>query len=54
VLSVVRDERPLSTPDEFTRLEAGDLVVLYGPHVAIDKALRMMEPRGVARATDAS
>ena len=54
VLSVVRKEQPLSTPDESTRLEVGDLVVLYGPHEAIDKALRMVEPRGAARGADAS
>jgi CPA2 family monovalent cation:H+ antiporter-2 len=50
VLSVVRNEKPLPTPDGPTRLEAGDLVVLYGPHVAIDQALRLLEPRGATRA----
>jgi CPA2 family monovalent cation:H+ antiporter-2 len=50
LLSVVRNERPLAAPDGSTRLEAGDLVVLYGSHEAIDRALRLLEPRGVARA----
>ena len=44
VLSVVRNEMPLPTPDGKTRLEAGDLLVLYGAHEAIDQALRMIEP----------
>ncbi len=51
VLSVVRDERPLPTPDGPTRLEAGDLIVLYGPHEAIDRALHLLEPRGEGEAT---
>ena len=45
VLSVVRNEQPLPTPDGPTRLEAEDLVVLYGPHEAIDRALGVLEPR---------
>jgi K+:H+ antiporter len=45
VLSVVRDGRPEPTPDGPTRLHAGDLVVLYGSHEAIDRALRLLEPR---------
>lgn len=51
VLSVVRDERPLPTPDGPTELRAGDLVVLYGPHEAIDQALKLLEPSetGAAR-----
>lgn len=44
VLSVVRNEMPLPTPDGKTRLEPGDLLVLYGAHEAIDQALRMIEP----------
>ena len=44
VLSVVRNEAPLPTPDGTTRLEAGDLVVLYGPHEAIDRAFALLEP----------
>ncbi|MDP3936722.1 MAG: cation:proton antiporter [Deltaproteobacteria bacterium] len=44
VLNVVRDENPLPevTPD--TQLEAGDQLVLYGPHEAIDAAFRIIEP----------
>jgi CPA2 family monovalent cation:H+ antiporter-2 len=49
VLSVVRNEVPEPTPDGPTRLEAEDLVVLYGPHEAIDRALRLLEPRERAR-----
>jgi CPA2 family monovalent cation:H+ antiporter-2 len=45
ILSIVRDEKPLESPDGPTRLEAEDLVVLYGPHEAIDRALRLLEPR---------
>lgn len=45
ILSIVRDERPEAPPDGQTRLEAGDLVVLYGPHEAIDRALALLEPR---------
>lgn len=50
VLSVVRNEEPLPTPDGSTRLEVGDLVVLYGAHEAIDQALKLLEPaEGSAR-----
>jgi CPA2 family monovalent cation:H+ antiporter-2 len=45
VLSVVRDDGPLPPPDGPTRLAGGDLVVLYGPHEAIDRALMILEPR---------
>lgn len=44
VLSLVRDEKPLPPPDGTTRLEAGDLLVLYGSHAAIDRALAVLEP----------
>jgi CPA2 family monovalent cation:H+ antiporter-2 len=44
ILSVVRDETPLPAPGGSTRLLAGDLVVVFGPHEAIDKTLRLMEP----------
>ena len=44
VLSIVRNERPLPPPDGATRLEAEDLLVLYGPHEAIDRALALLEP----------
>jgi CPA2 family monovalent cation:H+ antiporter-2 len=52
VLSVVRDEKPLPAPDGPTRLEADDLVVLYGPHEAIDRALGMLEPREAVATPD--
>ncbi|MFQ5381432.1 MAG: NAD-binding protein, partial [Dehalococcoidia bacterium] len=45
VLTLVRDEVPISNPDGATRLEAGDMLVIYGPHAAIDGALRLLEPR---------
>ncbi len=38
------------TPGPETRLEAGDLLVLFGPHVAIDRALDVFEPGAGARA----
>jgi CPA2 family monovalent cation:H+ antiporter-2 len=44
VLNVVRDERPLPNPWGRTRLAAGDLLVLYGSHQAIDSALQLLEP----------
>ena len=48
VLSVVRAEVPLPTPDGATRLEAGDLVVLFGAHEAIDRTLGVLEKAGDA------
>jgi CPA2 family monovalent cation:H+ antiporter-2 len=50
ILSVVRNEQPLPTPGPETRLAAGDLLVLFGPHVAIDRALEVFEPGERARA----
>jgi CPA2 family monovalent cation:H+ antiporter-2 len=46
VLTVVRDGVPEPNPQASTRLAADDLVVLYGPHEAIDRALRLLEPAG--------
>lgn len=48
VLSVVRADEPLPAPGGRTRLEAGDLVVIFGSHEAIDRALALLEP-GTAR-----
>ena len=31
--------------DGATRLQPGDLVVLYGPHQGLDRAFRMFEPK---------
>lgn len=45
VLSIVRNDRPLPNPDGPTRLEAGDLLVLFGSHAAIDRAFDLLEPR---------
>jgi CPA2 family monovalent cation:H+ antiporter-2 len=50
ILSVVRDEAPLPAPGGSTRLLAGDLVVIFGPHEAIDRTLRLLEPESVAKA----
>lgn len=48
ILTMVREERPMTNPDGATRLQAGDLVVIYGPHGAIAAALEIMErPLGV-------
>jgi CPA2 family monovalent cation:H+ antiporter-2 len=44
ILTIVRNEQPIPTPEASTRLEAEDLVVLYGPHEAIDRALHLLEP----------
>jgi len=53
VLSVVRGGQPLPTPDATTRLQANDLVVLFGPHEALAKALALLEPRSAPEsATD--
>lgn len=43
VVSLVRGDRPLPAPGAATRLDAGDLVVLHGPHEAIDAALALFE-----------
>jgi CPA2 family monovalent cation:H+ antiporter-2 len=45
LLTVVREDGPLPTLDGTTRLEAGDLVVIYGPHEAVDRTLHLLEPR---------
>jgi CPA2 family monovalent cation:H+ antiporter-2 len=44
ILTVVRDGQPLPNPDGDTRLSAGDLLVLYGPHEAIARAQELLEP----------
>jgi CPA2 family monovalent cation:H+ antiporter-2 len=44
VLNLIRDGQPVPAVDGSVRLEEGDLVVLYGPHEAIDRALRLLEP----------
>lgn len=44
VLSVVRGDEPLPAPGGRTRLETGDLVVVFGPHESIDRALALFEP----------
>jgi CPA2 family monovalent cation:H+ antiporter-2 len=45
VLNVVRDERPLPSLEGTTRLEAGDLLVIYGPHEGLDRGFRIFEPK---------
>jgi CPA2 family monovalent cation:H+ antiporter-2 len=44
VLTVVRDGKPEPLPGGGTRLMEGDLIVLYGPHEAVDRALQVLEP----------
>jgi len=44
VLTIVRGETPIANPGSHERLEAGDLLVLYGPHAAIAGALDLVEP----------
>ncbi|MBI5505312.1 MAG: cation:proton antiporter [Deltaproteobacteria bacterium] len=53
VLTIVRGETPIANPGPDARLEAGDLLVLYGPHTAIAGALDMVEP-GDSHQADAS
>ncbi len=48
VLIVVREGEPKPNPDGDTRLAAGDLLVLYGPHEAIARTQRMLEPESDA------
>ncbi|HYC00166.1 MAG TPA: cation:proton antiporter [Candidatus Limnocylindrales bacterium] len=44
VLTIVRNEEPIPNPGPEVTLQAGDLVVLYGPHAAIASALDILEP----------
>lgn len=45
VLTMIRDEKPLSNPDDAVRLVAGDRLVVYGPHAGIAAAIEMFDPR---------
>lgn len=45
VLTIVRGDAPIANPGPEVRLEAGDLLVLYGPHAAIAGALDLLEPQ---------
>ncbi|MFN2426044.1 MAG: NAD-binding protein, partial [Candidatus Binatia bacterium] len=44
VLTMIRDEKPLSNPDDSLRLAAGDRIVVYGPHAGIAAAIEMFDP----------
>ena len=44
MLTLLRDEQPISNPDESMRLVAGDRVVVYGPHAAIAAAIELFDP----------
>lgn len=44
VLTMVRHETPVSNPDDSQRLQAGDRIVVYGPHAAIAAAIDLFEP----------
>jgi monovalent cation:H+ antiporter-2, CPA2 family len=45
VLTMIRDEKPVSNPDDSLRLEAGDRIVVYGPHASIAAAIDLFDPR---------
>ncbi|MFN2377827.1 MAG: cation:proton antiporter [Candidatus Binatia bacterium] len=45
VLTMIRDEKPVSNPDDALLLQAGDRIVVYGPHAAIASAIEMFDPR---------
>jgi len=45
VLTMIRDENPVSNPDDSLRLQAGDRIVVYGPHAGIAAAIEMFDPR---------
>jgi CPA2 family monovalent cation:H+ antiporter-2 len=45
ILNVVRNEQPLPLLEGATRLEPGDLLVLYGSHQGLDRGFRMFEPK---------
>ena len=47
LLNFVRGGVPQPAPDGGTRLKVGDLLVLYGPHEAIDRAHRLFQPERV-------
>ena len=49
ILTIVRNEVPLTDISGDTRLEAEDSVVLYGPHEAIAAAQHLLEPRDLER-----
>ncbi|HOW26884.1 MAG TPA: cation:proton antiporter [Elusimicrobiota bacterium] len=38
VMVIIQDGRPRTNPDADTRLKAGDMLILYGNHAAIDRA----------------
>jgi len=44
VLTMIRDEKPISNPDDSQRLVAGDRLVVYGPHAGIAAAIEMFDP----------
>jgi CPA2 family monovalent cation:H+ antiporter-2 len=45
VLTMIRNEEPVSNPEDATRLVAGDRLVVYGPHAAIAAAIDLFDPR---------
>ncbi len=45
ILALVRNDEPLRSLGGDTRLQEHDLVVLYGPHAAVAKALETLQPR---------
>jgi monovalent cation:H+ antiporter-2, CPA2 family len=45
VLTMIRDEKPVSNPEDSTLLRAGDRLVVYGPHAAIAAAIDLFDAR---------
>ncbi len=43
VVSVIRDACPLPAPYEQTVLQAHDLVVLYGDHASLERAVKRFQ-----------
>lgn len=45
ILTLLRDEKPIANPEDSLRLQAGDRVVVYGPHEAIAAAIELFDPQ---------
>ncbi len=52
LLNIVRDGTPLPRISGETRFQKDDLLVLYGPHEALDRAFRLFEPKLDLEAAD--
>jgi uncharacterized protein with PhoU and TrkA domain len=49
VVAQVRGDEIAAPPDERTLLAAGDVLVLAGPHVAVERAFRHLEDHAAAQ-----